>query len=160
VSDDFATDPGLVERTLEAARELQPRLVIAGAAAPVVRCLVEAEDLPAVASLLHRRLFEETAPEVPASPEAEAAREAATRGAVTLETAAAEPVSDEKAARVAVTLATAAANPATHESTAPTAPTAGEAAREAVTLATAAADPESYEAPAPAAAAETTGGAG
>jgi aspartate kinase len=83
IADDFATDAGLVERTLAAARDLQPRLVIAGAAAPVVRCLVEADDLPAVAGILHARLFAAAAAEPAAArigaatTEAKAAAEAA-----------------------------------------------------------------------------------
>jgi aspartate kinase len=59
VSDDLATDEALVARVLAAAAEYQPRLVVAGAAAPAVRCLVELEDLPAAVAALHRRLFEQ-----------------------------------------------------------------------------------------------------
>ena len=58
VSEDLATDEGLAARVLAAAAEYQPRLVVAGAAAPAVRCLVELEDLPAAVAALHRRLFE------------------------------------------------------------------------------------------------------
>ena len=58
VSEDLATDEELAARVLAAAAEYQPRLVVAGAAAPAVRCLVELEDLPAAAAALHRRLFE------------------------------------------------------------------------------------------------------
>jgi aspartate kinase len=58
VSEDLATDEALVARALGAAAEYQPRLVVAGAAAPAVRCLVELEDLPAAVAALHRRLFE------------------------------------------------------------------------------------------------------
>ncbi len=57
VSDDFATDAALAARTLEAAAALQPHLVFAGTAAPAVRCLIEEEDMPAVAAALHHRLF-------------------------------------------------------------------------------------------------------
>jgi aspartate kinase len=64
VSEDLASDPALLARTLAAAADHQPRLVIAGAAAPVVRCLVEMEDLPAVAATLHRRLFPDGGPAV------------------------------------------------------------------------------------------------
>jgi aspartate kinase len=59
VSEDFSHDPELVTRTLAAAGEYQPRLVTAGVAAPVVRCLVELEDMPAAAAALHLRLFPE-----------------------------------------------------------------------------------------------------
>jgi aspartate kinase len=58
VTEDFAGDAELVASVLAAAREHQPRLVVAGAAAPAVRCLVEIEDLPAAVVELHRRLFE------------------------------------------------------------------------------------------------------
>jgi len=58
VSEDLAADEGLAARVLAAAAEYQPRLVVTGAAAPAVRCLVELEDLPAAAAVLHRRLFE------------------------------------------------------------------------------------------------------
>lgn len=57
VAEDLATDPALLARTLAAASALQPRLVTAGAAAPVVRCLVEMEDLAAAVAGLHARLF-------------------------------------------------------------------------------------------------------
>jgi aspartate kinase len=59
VSEDLAADAGLAARVLAAAAEYQPRLVLAGAAAPAVRCLVELEDLPAAVAALHRRLFEQ-----------------------------------------------------------------------------------------------------
>jgi len=64
VSEDLATDAGLAERVLAAAAGYQPRLVVAGAAAPAVRCLVELEDLPAAAAALHRRWFPAGGPEV------------------------------------------------------------------------------------------------
>jgi aspartate kinase len=64
VSEDLATDPALAARTLAAAAAYQPRLVLAGAAAPAVRCLVELEDLPAAVADLHRRLFPDGGPEV------------------------------------------------------------------------------------------------
>jgi aspartate kinase len=57
VSEDLAAHPRLVEEVLTAAAAHQPRLVIAGAAAPAVRCLAEMEDLPAAAVALHRRVF-------------------------------------------------------------------------------------------------------
>jgi aspartate kinase len=58
VSEDLASDEGLVARVLAAAAEHQPRLIVTGAAAPAVRCLVELEDLPAAVAALHHRLFE------------------------------------------------------------------------------------------------------
>ena len=64
VSEDLATDPALAARTLAAAAAYQPRLVLAGAAAPAVRCLVEIEDLPAAVADLHRRLFPDGGPKV------------------------------------------------------------------------------------------------
>jgi len=64
VSDDLAVDAGLLARTLAAAADFQPRLVVAGAASPAVRCLVEMEDLPAAAGALHGRLFPDGGPAV------------------------------------------------------------------------------------------------
>jgi aspartokinase len=60
VSEDLAASSELVARVSEAARGLEPRLVTAGAACPVIRCLVEEEDATAVIAALHRRLFEGT----------------------------------------------------------------------------------------------------
>lgn len=57
VADGLAADAALAARVMAAAADLQPRLVIAGAAAPVVRCLVELEDLPAAVVRLHGLLF-------------------------------------------------------------------------------------------------------
>jgi aspartate kinase len=57
VSEDLAGDGALLSQVLAAAGDLQPRLVVAGAAAPVVRCLVEMEDLAAAVATLHDRLF-------------------------------------------------------------------------------------------------------
>ena len=68
VTEDFAGDEELVARVLAAAREHQPRLVVAGAAAPAVRCLVETEDLPAAVVELHRRLFEGPGDDSPGGP--------------------------------------------------------------------------------------------
>jgi aspartate kinase len=68
VSDDLAGANGLAARVLAAAAEYQPLLVVAGAAAPAVRCLVELEDLPSAVAALHRRLFGE-----PREPTAEGA---------------------------------------------------------------------------------------
>ena len=57
VSEDFATHPELVERTLEAARDHEPRLVLEGVAAPVVRLLADDEDLPGLIARLHGELL-------------------------------------------------------------------------------------------------------
>jgi aspartate kinase len=59
VSEDLATSPELVERVLRAAAGLDPRLVVTGAAAPCVRCLVSEEMAGAAVSALHGRLFGE-----------------------------------------------------------------------------------------------------
>jgi aspartate kinase len=58
VSDDLATHPGLVERTLEIASGWEPRLVLEGAAAPCVRCLVEEPLVEQVLTELHERVFQ------------------------------------------------------------------------------------------------------
>jgi aspartate kinase len=58
VSDDLATSPELVERTLEIASRWEPRLVLEGAAAPCVRCLVEEADAEDVVAELHGRVFQ------------------------------------------------------------------------------------------------------
>ena len=57
VSEDLATHPDLVERTLEAARDYDPRLVLEGVAAPVVRLLADDEDLPGLIARLHGELL-------------------------------------------------------------------------------------------------------
>jgi aspartate kinase len=57
VSDDLATSPELVERILEIAGRWEPRLVLEGAAAPCVRCLVEEEIAEKVVAELHERVF-------------------------------------------------------------------------------------------------------
>jgi aspartate kinase len=57
VSEDLATSPDLAACVLAAAAAYQPRLVLAGAAAPAVRCLVEVEDLTAAVGDLHHRIF-------------------------------------------------------------------------------------------------------
>ncbi|HVT17667.1 MAG TPA: aspartate kinase [Thermoanaerobaculia bacterium] len=62
VSEDLALVPELAARALAAAREFEPRLVVTGAAAPAVRCLVEEEDMPAAVAAIHRRLFPDPAP--------------------------------------------------------------------------------------------------
>lgn len=57
VSEDLAAHPELVERTLEAARDFEPRLVLAGGAAPCVRLLADEADLAAIIARLHERLL-------------------------------------------------------------------------------------------------------
>jgi aspartate kinase len=57
VSEDLATHPELVARTLEAARDHDPRLVLEGVAAPVVRLLADDEDLPDLIARLHGELL-------------------------------------------------------------------------------------------------------
>lgn len=57
VSEDLATCPELVERTLEAARDFAPRLVLIGGAAPCVRLLADEADLAAIVARLHERLL-------------------------------------------------------------------------------------------------------
>ncbi|HVT61367.1 MAG TPA: aspartate kinase [Thermoanaerobaculia bacterium] len=76
VSDDLAASPQLVERALAAAGDYQPRLVVAGAAAPAVRCLVEVEELPVAVAAIHRRLFAPLAPLAPIDAPAASPREA------------------------------------------------------------------------------------
>lgn len=57
VSEDLATHPELVERTLAATRDFEPRLVLEGVAAPVVRLLADDEDLPGLIARLHAELL-------------------------------------------------------------------------------------------------------
>jgi len=57
VSDDLAASPELVERTLAAAGELDPRLVLAGVSSPCVRFTVLEERLPGIIADLHARLL-------------------------------------------------------------------------------------------------------
>ncbi|HEX3127994.1 MAG TPA: aspartate kinase [Thermoanaerobaculia bacterium] len=58
VSDDLATSPELAARILEIAARWEPRLVLEGAAAPCVRCLVEEEHVEDVITELHERIFQ------------------------------------------------------------------------------------------------------
>ena len=58
VSDDLATSPELAERILEIASPWEPRLVLEGAAAPCVRCLVEEAEVEQVLAELHERVFQ------------------------------------------------------------------------------------------------------
>jgi aspartate kinase len=57
VSEDLAVDPELVECTLAAGRGFEPRLVLAGVAAPAVRPLAEEEQLPELMARLHKELL-------------------------------------------------------------------------------------------------------
>jgi aspartate kinase len=57
VSEDLATSPHLVQKTLEAAEGLEPRLVVTGAAAPCIRCLMSEEQSAAAVAALHDRIF-------------------------------------------------------------------------------------------------------
>jgi aspartate kinase len=57
VSEDFATSPELVERTLAAGGGFEPRLVLKGVAAPTVRLLADEEQLPALVAALHEKLL-------------------------------------------------------------------------------------------------------
>ena len=64
VSEDLASHPELVERTLEATRDHDPRLVLDGVAAPAVRLLADDEDLPGLIARLHGELLAGGAGEV------------------------------------------------------------------------------------------------
>jgi aspartate kinase len=57
VSEDLATHPGLVERVLTVGRDFEPRLVLAGVAAPTVRLLADEEQLPDLVAALHAELL-------------------------------------------------------------------------------------------------------
>jgi aspartate kinase len=57
VSEDLAASPELAERTLEAARPWEPRLVLQGVSAPCVRCLVDEQEAEQVIAELHGRVF-------------------------------------------------------------------------------------------------------
>ncbi|HEX5720426.1 MAG TPA: hypothetical protein VF179_30000, partial [Thermoanaerobaculia bacterium] len=57
VSEDLATNPGLVERVLEMARPWEPRLLLEGVSAPCVRCLVDERKAETVIAELHERVF-------------------------------------------------------------------------------------------------------
>ena len=57
VSEDLATRPELVERVLAAGRDFEPRLVLAGVAAPTVRLLADEEQLPNLVAALHAELL-------------------------------------------------------------------------------------------------------
>ncbi len=63
ISEDLATSPALARRTLAAAAEWEPRLVLDGAAAPCVRFLVGDRDAAAAVAALHDRLFAPSAAE-------------------------------------------------------------------------------------------------
>ncbi|HEV8579748.1 MAG TPA: aspartate kinase [Thermoanaerobaculia bacterium] len=57
VSEDLATHPELVERALQAGKAFEPRLVLSGVAAPVVRLLTEEDQLSDLMAKLHRDLL-------------------------------------------------------------------------------------------------------
>jgi aspartate kinase len=57
VSEDLASHPELVQRALEAGRACEPRLVLSGVAAPVVRLLTEEDQLPGLLARLHEELL-------------------------------------------------------------------------------------------------------
>ena len=58
VSEDLATNRRLAEKTLEAARDWEPRLILQGVSAPCVRCLVDEREEEKVIAELHERVFE------------------------------------------------------------------------------------------------------
>jgi aspartate kinase len=57
VSEDLATHPELAARVLEAGKGFEPRLVLEGVAAPVVRLLAEEDQLPELIARLHAELL-------------------------------------------------------------------------------------------------------
>jgi aspartate kinase len=57
VSDDLATHPELAETILAAGDGFEPRLVLQGVAAPVVRMLADEDQVPALVARLHRELL-------------------------------------------------------------------------------------------------------
>jgi aspartate kinase len=57
VSEDLATNPGLVEKVLEMARPWEPRLLLRGVSAPCVRCLVDEREAETAIAELHERVF-------------------------------------------------------------------------------------------------------
>jgi aspartate kinase len=57
VSEDLATSPELVERVMAAGSGFEPRLVLAGVAAPTVRLLADEEQLPELVAALHMELL-------------------------------------------------------------------------------------------------------
>jgi aspartokinase len=57
ISEDLATSPELAAHVLAAAAEWEPRLVLAGTAAPCVRFLVGDRDASAAVAAIHERLF-------------------------------------------------------------------------------------------------------
>jgi aspartate kinase len=64
VSEDLATHPELARRVLEVGSDFEPRLVLRGVAAPVVRLLAEEEQLPGLLARLHAELLPGGAGEV------------------------------------------------------------------------------------------------
>lgn len=57
VSEDLATHPELVERILEVGSDFEPRLVLRGVAAPVVRLLADEDQVPGLIARLHGELL-------------------------------------------------------------------------------------------------------
>lgn len=57
VSEDLATHPELVERILEVGSDCEPRLVLRGVAAPVVRLLADEDQVPGLIARLHGELL-------------------------------------------------------------------------------------------------------
>jgi aspartate kinase len=64
VSEDLASHPELAERALHAGRAFEPRLVVSGVAAPVVRLLTEEDQLPDLIAKLHEDLLPDDPAEV------------------------------------------------------------------------------------------------
>lgn len=57
VSEDLATHPDLVKRILEVGSDFEPRLVVRGVAAPVVRLLADEDQVPGLIARLHGELL-------------------------------------------------------------------------------------------------------
>ncbi|HEX6904179.1 MAG TPA: aspartate kinase [Thermoanaerobaculia bacterium] len=57
VSEDLATHPGLVEKTLAACQGHEPRFLRSGVSAPVVRLFADPEEIPGLLSRLHEELL-------------------------------------------------------------------------------------------------------
>ncbi len=64
VSEDLATHPELARRILEVGSDFEPRLVLEGVAAPVIRLFAEEEQLPGLIARLHAELLPGGAGEV------------------------------------------------------------------------------------------------
>ncbi|PYQ60392.1 MAG: hypothetical protein DMF53_17070, partial [Acidobacteria bacterium] len=57
VSDDLKAHPEIVERILAAGSDFEPRLVLRGVAAPVVRLLADEDQVPGLIASLHGELL-------------------------------------------------------------------------------------------------------